>query len=59
MSKGIVAFEILVTDLQPKKKLSQNRTDTEQKKIIETLSNSKNTNEIIIAEYMKENLINK
>jgi transcriptional regulator len=59
MSKGIVAFEILVTDLQAKKKLSQNRTDTEQKKIIETLSKSKDTNETIIAEYMKENLTDK
>ncbi len=28
MSKGIVAFEIIVTDLQAKKKLSQNRTET-------------------------------
>ena len=59
MSKGIVAFEIIVTDLQAKKKLSQNRTETEQKKIIETLSNSKDTNEIIIAEYMKANLTDK
>ena len=53
MSKGIVAFEIIVTDLQAKKKLSQNRTDTEKKKIIETLSKSKDTNEQLIAEYMK------
>lgn len=52
MSKGIVAFEIIVTDLQAKKKLSQNRTDTEKKKIIETLSQSKDTNEQLIAEYM-------
>ena len=59
MSKGIVAFEIIVTDLQAKKKLSQNRTDTEQRKIIETLSKSKDTNEKIIAEYMKENLLKK
>ena len=59
MSKGIVAFEIIVTDLQAKKKLSQNRTETEQRKIIETLSKSKDTNEKIIAEYMKENLTDK
>jgi transcriptional regulator len=57
MSKGIVAFEILVTDLQAKMKLSQNRTETEQIKIIETLSQSKETNEKIISEYMKENLL--
>jgi len=59
MSKGIVAFEILVTDLQAKSKLSQNRTDTEQRKIIDTLSKSKDTNEKIIAEFMNENLTDK
>lgn len=53
MSRGIVAFEIVVTDLQAKKKLSQNRTDTEKKKIIDTLAKSNNTNEQLIAEYMK------
>lgn len=53
MSKGIVAFEIIVTDLQAKKKLSQNRTETEKEKIIETLSESKDTNEQLIAQYMK------
>ncbi|HKO78545.1 MAG TPA: FMN-binding negative transcriptional regulator, partial [Flavobacterium sp.] len=54
MSKGIVAFEILVSDLQAKKKLSQNRTDTEKQKIIDTLSKSNNTNEQLIADYMKK-----
>jgi transcriptional regulator len=57
MSKGIMAFEILVTDLQAKKKLSQNRTEIEQRKIIDTLSKSKDTNENFIAAYMKENLV--
>ena len=55
MSKGIVAFEIVVTDLQAKKKLSQNRTDTEKQKIINTLSKSNDTNEQLIADYMREN----
>ena len=55
MSKGIVAFEIIVTELQAKKKLSQNRTDTEKQKIIETLSKSKDTNEQLIAQYMINN----
>lgn len=55
MSKGIVAFEIVVTDLQAKKKLSQNRTDTEKQKIINTLSESNDTNEQLIADYMREN----
>lgn len=54
MTKGIVAFEIHITELQAKKKLSQNRTDTEKQKIIETLSKSKAGNEQLIAEYMKQ-----
>lgn len=53
MLKGIVAFEINVTNIQAKKKLSQNRTETEREKIMETLSKSKDTNEQLIAEYMK------
>jgi transcriptional regulator len=56
MSKGIVAFEIVVTDLQAKKKLSQNKTVSEQNKIIETLSKSSNYNEQLIADYMQINL---
>lgn len=52
-SKGIVAFEIIVTDLQAKKKLSQNRSETEKQKIINSLSKSNDTNERLIAEYMK------
>ncbi|MBU2525376.1 MAG: FMN-binding negative transcriptional regulator [Bacteroidetes bacterium] len=59
MLKGIIAFEVVVTDLQAKKKLSQNRTETEQQKIIDTLSKSVDTNEKIIAQYMKNNLLNK
>ena len=57
MIKGIVAFEIPVTDLQAKKKLSQNKTDLEKQKIIATLSKSSDTNEQLIAEYMKENKV--
>lgn len=45
MSKGILAFEIQLTDLQAKKKLSQNRTESEQIKIIDTLSKNVDTNE--------------
>lgn len=59
MSNGIMAFEIIVTDLQAKKKLSQNRAETEQRKIIDTLSKSSDTNEKLIAEYMKEELSTK
>ena len=53
MSKGIVAFEVVVTDLQAKKKLSQNKTATEKERIIATLAKSNDTNEQLIAEYMK------
>ncbi len=55
MPKGIVAFDVVVTDLQAKKKLSQNKTESEQFKIINSLSKSSDTNEQIIAEYMKKN----
>jgi transcriptional regulator len=53
--KGIVAFDIVVTDLQGKKKLSQNKTENEQQKIINALSKRDDTNEKAIADYMKTN----
>lgn len=54
MMNGIVAFEIEVTDLQAKKKLSQNRADKEQENIIRSLENSPDTSEREIAGYMKK-----
>ncbi|MGZ3766045.1 MAG: FMN-binding negative transcriptional regulator [Mucilaginibacter sp.] len=54
MMKGIVAFQIEVTDLQAKKKLSQNRTDKEQENIIQSLSKSADTVEQEVAAYMKK-----
>ncbi|MGF2414057.1 FMN-binding negative transcriptional regulator [Ferruginibacter sp.] len=54
MINGIVAFEIVVTDLQTKKKLSQNRTATEKQKIIEQLSKSNDSNEKLIAGFMSK-----
>ncbi|MBS1524341.1 MAG: FMN-binding negative transcriptional regulator [Bacteroidetes bacterium] len=54
MMNGIVAFEIEVTDLQAKKKLSQNRTDREIENIIHSLEKNDDTNAREIAEYMKE-----
>lgn len=59
MVKGIVAFEINVTDLQAKKKLSQNRSVGEQEKIIDTLSKSNSSNEKLIADFMKMNKASK
>jgi transcriptional regulator len=52
MMHGIVAFEVCVSDIQAKKKLSQNKTKKEQEKIINTLSKSADSNEKLIAEYM-------
>jgi transcriptional regulator len=54
MAAGIVAFEIKVTDLQAKEKLSQNKTENERKKIISQLSKSADTNEKLIADFMQE-----
>ena len=54
MMNGIVAFEIEVTDLQAKKKLSQNRSEIERENIIHTLSQSTDTNEREIAAYMSK-----
>jgi transcriptional regulator len=56
LQKGIVGFEIEVNDLQAKKKLSQNKTQAEQQRIIKDLSNSENDHERQIADYMKANL---
>ncbi|NBU36153.1 MAG: FMN-binding negative transcriptional regulator [Bacteroidetes bacterium] len=54
MSKGIVAFEIGINDLQGKKKLSQNRTDIEKLNIIESLSDSEDSSARFIASYMRK-----
>jgi transcriptional regulator len=54
MIKGIVGFEIIVDDLQAKKKLSQNKTEKERDSIINELSNKPDTNEQEIAAYMSK-----
>lgn len=59
LSNGIVAFQIEVSDLQGKKKLSQNKTEAEQLRIIEELNASVNSTEQDIAYYMKECLLHK
>lgn len=53
MIKGITGFEIVVTDLQGKKKLSQNRSEIERQNVIEDLSKSSDTAQSDIAAYMK------
>ena len=54
MANGIVAFEILVADVQAKKKLSQNKNKEEQQRIIKSLSESSVENERLISEYMRK-----
>ena len=54
LAKGVVAFEIEVTDLQAKKKLNQNKTGQSAENVIEAFEKSENKNERLIAEYMKE-----
>jgi transcriptional regulator len=56
LSKGIVAFEIEVTELQFNEKLSQNKTDNERQKIVENLSQSEDTNATILATYMNKKI---
>ncbi|HEY5746142.1 MAG TPA: FMN-binding negative transcriptional regulator [Chryseolinea sp.] len=51
--KGIMAFEITVTELQGKNKLSQNKNEAERHRIIETLSKSDHESERQIAAFMK------
>ena len=52
MSKGIVVFDIVVTDLQGKKKLSQNRSVTDFNSVANALIQSKDANEQTIGNYM-------
>ncbi|QPH38254.1 FMN-binding negative transcriptional regulator [Pedobacter endophyticus] len=56
MLNGIVPFTITVTELQASQKMSQNKTIDEQKRIINTLSKSENSQDRITAEYMTSNL---
>ena len=55
LTNGIVAFDIEVTDLQGKKKLSQNKNENERQKIINALSKGEDINEKLIVDYMKKN----
>ncbi|CAM3807825.1 FMN-binding negative transcriptional regulator [Mucilaginibacter galii] len=52
MAKGIVVFDILVTDLQGKKKLSQNRSTADFESVAKALTHSADLNEQTIGEYM-------
>ena len=50
MMRGIVGFEIEITRLEGKFKLSQNRTETERENVITALQESKDT--LVVAELM-------
>lgn len=53
MIKGIVAFEINVTELQAKEKLSQNKKETERASIADALMSGGHSPEKWIGEYMQ------
>lgn len=53
MLKGIVAFELEVTRMQYKEKLSQNKTLTERASIIQGLDSSEDSSEKTIAHFMR------
>lgn len=52
----VVGLEILVTDLEFKEKLSQNKRQTEQQKIIQSLTESDLSTENAIGNYMRDKL---
>jgi len=52
--EGIVAFEIVITNLEGKFKLSQNRTEGDRQRIIEALGSSSDEAKKGISKYMKE-----
>ena len=56
MVRGIVAFEIEVTELQGKEKLSQNKTEQERRNIAESLEQSPHESERSLAEHMQSSL---
>ena len=53
LMKGITAFEIVVDDLQAKKKLSQNRSEQERRSIVEELEKSDDSSAKEIADRMR------
>lgn len=56
LSRGIIGFEIEVTDIHAKKKISQNKTSAEQNRIADHLLKSENSTEKLIGAYMNDNL---
>ena len=57
-ARGILAFEIDITEIQATKKMSQNRDDKNYKNIIDHLEKSKKTDDHQVAEEMRKNRTN-
>ncbi len=55
MVNGIVAFDLVVSRLESKEKLSQNKKKRERERIIASLSNSDLQGDKLTAEYMQRN----
>jgi transcriptional regulator len=55
MIRGIVGFEIEITRLEGKFKMSQNRTESERENVIASLQESTQT--LAVAELMKNRLL--
>ena len=56
MLKGLVAFEVEVTRLEGKFKLSQNRSEADQRRVVEALSHSEQATDRAVAAAMQKNL---
>lgn len=56
MMKGIVAFQVEITRLEGKFKLSQNRSRTDQEQVIAALKQSRYPNDQAVAVQMQKNL---
>lgn len=56
MIKGIIAFELEVSDLQGQKKLSQNKSEAERQRIIHQLEKSESSIETDLAKYIQKTM---
>ncbi|NRF41821.1 FMN-binding negative transcriptional regulator [Pedobacter foliorum] len=56
MIKGIVAFELEVSDLQGQKKLSQNKSEVERQRIIDQLEKSESSVENDLADHIRKTI---
>lgn len=54
-ARGIVGFEITITDVQGQKKLSQNRDDKNYQRILNALEKTADPNTLALAEAMRKN----